>query len=203
MYIPKHFRNENIDEVRSFLERYSFGIVVSPVDERPFAAHIPLELGKNAAGQDVLNGHLSIANPIWKALSNQEGQVLAIFQGPNTYVSASWYDHENVSTWNYIAVHVYGRVRIQTETEVYNALKKMVDKYEAITGTGLQVENYSAGYMAQQMKGLVGIEIAIEEIQAAYKLSQNRDDENHGRVVQALKESQDPEAQALANLMKR
>jgi len=203
MYIPKLFRNENLAEVRDFLHRYSFGIVVSQVEGRPFAAHIPLELDQNAAGQDVLTGHLSIANPIWKALSEHEGQVLAIFQGPNTYISSTWYNHENVPTWNYTAVHVYGKVRIQNADEVYQSLKKMVDKYEAITGTGLKVENYSAGFMEKQMKGLVGIEIAIEEIQAAYKLSQNRDEESHANVVKALQASGDPEAQAVAKLMER
>jgi transcriptional regulator len=203
MYVPKLFRNENLAEVRDFLHRYSFGIVVSQVEGRPFAAHIPLELDQNAAGQDVLTGHLSIANPIWKALSEYEGQVLAIFQGPNTYISSTWYNHENVPTWNYTAVHVYGKVRLQTADEVYISLKKMVDKYEAITGTGLKVENYSAGFMEKQMKGLVGFEIAIEEIQAAYKLSQNRDEESHANVVKALQASGDPEAQAVAKLMEK
>ena len=105
MYIPHYFKNKNLDEVKEFLSRNSFGILINSIDSKLWATHIPLELEKNKEGQDVLVGHISKSNPQWKNFSKNE-EVLAIFQGPNSYISSTWYKDENVPTWNYIAVHV-------------------------------------------------------------------------------------------------
>ncbi|MCU0354015.1 MAG: FMN-binding negative transcriptional regulator, partial [Cytophagales bacterium] len=97
MYIPKYHRNDNIDEVKSFIEQNSFGILVSQADSKLWATHIPLELDRNENNKDVLYGHISRGNPQWRYFSDNS-QVLAIFPGPHTYISSSWYDHENVPT---------------------------------------------------------------------------------------------------------
>ena len=112
MYIPSHFKNDDAAEVRDFLTKNSFGILISQADARLWATHIPLELDKNENGQDILTGHVSRGNPQWKNFADNSG-VLAIFPGPHSYISSSLYDHENVPTWNYIAGHIYGKIKIK------------------------------------------------------------------------------------------
>ena len=108
MYIPQHYRNENLKEVREFIINNSFGILINQIDGKPWATHIPLELDKDSNGKDILYGHIAKANPQWKYFDDAS-EVLCIFNGPHSYVSSSWYKEEEVPTWNYIAVHIYGK----------------------------------------------------------------------------------------------
>src|SRR5258705_824077 len=111
MYVPGYSRNDNIEEVKSFIKENSFAILVSNGSNKLHATHIPLELSTNENGKDILTGHISKANRQWKNFADND-RVLVIFNGPHAYVSSSWYDHENVPTWNYIAVHIYGTIKI-------------------------------------------------------------------------------------------
>ncbi len=201
MYIPRDYKNDNIDEIKNFILQNSFGILVINADEKITATHIPLELYKNEAGEDVLCGHISKANPQWKNFENTK-EVLAIFSGPHTYISSSWYDHENVPTWNYVAAHVYGTIHIMNDEQVLNALKRLVNKYEKASEKPVDVEKMTPGYVEKEMKGLVGFEIKITKIEAAYKLSQNRDKKNHDAIISELEKKGDPNSIAIANEMK-
>jgi transcriptional regulator len=90
MYIPAHYKNENLDEVREFIKQNSFGILVNQVNDRPWASHIPLELDVDKHGQEVLLGHISRANFQLEDF-RKEQEVLCIFNGPHSYISSSWY----------------------------------------------------------------------------------------------------------------
>lgn len=196
MYIPAIYKNENVEEIRSFLKSNSFGILVNQTQGKLWGTHIPLELETNAQGKEVLYGHISKENPQWQSFENNN-DVLAIFSGPNSYISSSWYDHENVPTWNYIAVHVYGKTRIIEEAEMLFALKKLVDKYEADSKNPVRIENLSEETM-KQTNGLVAFEIEITEIQAVKKLSQNRDDKNHSHIITELEKCPHQNANSIA-----
>ncbi len=185
MYIPSKYKITDIEEVRSFIQSNSFGILINILDEKPWATHIPLELETNSAGEAVLIGHVSKGNPQWKAFA-ENPQVMAIFAAPHAYISSSWYDHENVPTWNYIAVHVYGRLQVMEGEALFQALKKLVDRYEANSEKPVQLEKMSPEYVQREMRGIVGFEIKIEEIHAAKKLSQNRDNNNFQAVINEL-----------------
>ncbi len=198
MFIPAHYKNENISEVKQFLKENGFGILVSQVDGKPWATHIPLELDVDNEGNDVLVSHIAKANPQWKQFS-ENTEVLCIFNGPHSYISSSWYQEEEVPTWNYIAVHVYGKLRILDEQAVLASMHKLVDKYEQNSECPVSINNLSAKTM-RQIKGVVGFEIGITEIQAAKKMSQGRE-QDHPRIVQEL-EKQDPQAIAVAKVMK-
>lgn len=202
MYVSKLNRQEDLEEVRNFLKTNGFGILVNQTDGRLWATHIPLVVEKNAAGQDVLSSHVSIANPQWKDFADDR-EVLAIFQGPHAYVSSSWYDHENVPTWNYIAVHVYGKTRILRGDETLEALKKMVNKYEAASKNPVTVEGMSEKFLESHVRGIVCFEIVVSEIHAAYKLSQNRDDKNYSKIMEELNLRGDAESLAVAAEMAR
>lgn len=198
MYIPEQYKNENLTEVRNFLTKNSFGILVSQVDGKPWATHIPLELDMDKEGNDILVSHIAKANPQWKQFS-ETTEVLCIFKGPHSYVSSSWYAEEEVPTWNYIAVHVYGTLKIIDEQAVIASMHKLVDKYEQQSECPVSMNNLSAKTI-RQVKGVVGFEIKITQIQAAKKLSQGRE-EDHPRIIEEL-EKQDSKAVAVAKAMK-
>lgn len=200
MYIPELYKNENADEIKNFIKNNSFGILVNQTDGKLWGTHIPLELETNFQEKEVLFGHLSKENPQGKSFENNN-EVLAIFNGPHAYISSSWYDHENVPTWNYIAVHVYGKVRIIEGEEMLFAMKKLVDKYESASKNPVRIENLSAETM-NQIKGITAFEIEITEIQAVKKLSQNRDDKNHNTIISELEKRNDGNSCAIAKAMK-
>ncbi len=200
MFIPKMFKNENIEEVKAFLEANSFGILINQTDGKLTGTHIPLELDVDAEGNDILLGHIAKANPQWKNF-NDKAEVLAIFNGPHAYVSSSWYGHENVPTWNYVAVHVYGKIKIIEGEELLNSLKKLVNKYEQGNSNPISVDKLSDKTM-RQVRGIVGFSIKITEIQAAYKLSQNRNDEDYNNVVDKLEKTNNAVSMGLAKEMK-
>ena len=200
MYIPHQYKNEDLKEVKDFICANSFAILVNQVDGRPWAAHIPLELDQNMKGEDVLVGHIAKANPQWKSFES-ESKILAIFNGPHSYISSSWYKEEEVPTWNYIAVHVYGNIRIQGENELYRSLNNLVDKYEKDSEQPISLGSLSKQTM-RQIRGVVGFEIQITDIHAAYKLSQGRP-EDHTRIIDELEQKKGAGAMSVASEMKK
>ena len=180
MYTPEIYKNENQEEIKKFLQENSFGILINQTNGKLWATHIPLELDTNENGATILSGHISKENPQWNGFIDND-QVLAVFSGPHSYISSSWYDHENVPTWNYIAVHVYGKIKIIEGETVIESLKKLVDKYEQKSENPVRIEDLSQKIMLQS-RGIVAFEIEITEIQATRKMSQNRDEKNYQNI---------------------
>ncbi|RFS15410.1 FMN-binding negative transcriptional regulator [Emticicia sp. C21] len=201
MYIPKIFKNENPEEIEEFIRQNSFGILVSLKNGIPLATHIPIEL-EERDGKKVLCGHLARANEQWRSFDENK-EVLTIFIGPHAYISASWYKGESVPTWNYVAVHVYGKIRIIEGQDLWQSLKKLVDKYEQASENPVSIETMSEKMVENQMRAIVGFEIEITDIQAKYKLSQNRNPEDYQRVVEHLQQSPDPIARHVSELMQK
>ncbi|URC13002.1 FMN-binding negative transcriptional regulator [Flavobacterium sp. B183] len=199
MYTPDLYKNEDPESIRAFLKENSFGILINQTNGKLCATHIPIELEVNSDGKEILQGHLSKLNPQAEGFAEND-QVLAVFTGPHSYISSSWYDHENVPTWNYIAVHVYGRIKIVDEATSIEQLKKLVDKYEANSVNPVRVENLSTKTM-REARGIFGFEIEIDEIQATKKLSQNRDDHNYKNIISELEKTENPQAIAVAKEM--
>lgn len=200
MHIPNHYKNEDLKEVKGFLTENSFGILINQTNGKLTGTHIPMELDRDEHGDDVLVGHISKANPQWENFHNNE-EVLAIFNGPHAYVSSSWYEKENVPTWNYIAVHVYGEIKIIEGEELLGSLKKLVGKYEVNSVNPVSVEKMSAKTL-KQINGIIGFSIKINEIQAAYKLSQNRTESDYHTIVDELENIEDISSNRVAEEMK-
>lgn len=201
MYTPEIYKNENQEEIRNFIHHNGFALLINQVNGKPWATHIPLVLETNSDGKEVLVGHLSIENPQAKSLQNGS-EILAVFSGPHAYISSSWYDHENVPTWNYIAVHVYGIIRILNYDETIASLKKLVDKYEAKSENPICIEDLSEKTM-RQARGIVAFELEITSIEASKKLSQNRDSKNYLNIISELEKRNDNQSINIANEMKK
>lgn len=202
MYIHPLNCWEKDPEVIEFIQKNAFAILISQVAGKPWATHLPFVLDKNSAGEPVLHGHLAKANLQWKSFLEEE-EVLVIFQGPHAYISSSWYNHENVPTWNYLAVHVYGKLRIIEGEELMHHLKTLVDTYEYGRPNRVHLENMSQSYVESQVRALVGIEVKVGEVQASAKLSQNRDEINYRNIIHKLEESDQPLEKQVANEMKK
>lgn len=201
MYIPNIYKNDDPESIRDFLRTYSFGILVNRNYGKLWATHTPMELEVNNEGKEVLYGHISRENPQWQSFASGE-QVLAIFNGPNSYISSSWYDHENIPTWNYSAVHVYGKIRIIEGESVMTFLRKLIDKYEADSANPLHLDDLSSETLLES-RGIVCYEIEIQEIDAVNKMSQNRDEKNFNSIIDELEKTGKPNAIAVAQEMKK
>jgi transcriptional regulator len=200
MYIPDSYKNQNIEEVKEFLKANSFGILVNQVAGKITGTHIPMELDQDQNVEDVLVGHIAKRNPQSKNFQ-EDAEVLAIFNGPHSYISSSWYQKEDVPTWNYIAVHVYGTVKIIEGEALFEAMKKLVDKYERNSEKPVSVEKMSSKTL-QQINGVVGFSIKIQEIQAAYKLSQKNEEDYH-TITSELNKNGDSNSISIAEEMRK
>ncbi len=199
MYVHSYSRVSESQEVLDFINQNGFATLVSIVEGRLWASHIPLMLSKDGTE---LNGHVSRGNKAWRNFSEQT-EVLCIFQGPHTYISSSWYDHENVPTWNYLAVHAYGNIKIQEGEELLASLKDLTNKYEKHSQKPVTVEGMNKKYLETELKGIVGVSIKITSIEASFKLSQNRDDKNYDEIIRQLKARGDASSLEVASEMLR
>ena len=203
MYIPKHYEEKDWLEIEQLIREFGFAVVVNVQNQLPVATHIPLELSKNETEDWVLTGHVSKANPQWKSFEANP-HVLAIFMGPHAYVSPTWYSHKNVPTWNYRAVHVYGVVRILEGEELRIALSRLMDRYEKLHAEQpMKMEEIPANILEKDLSGLVAFEIKIERVEAASKLSQNRDAESYQGVIDHLKISEAYDSKQIAEEMEK
>jgi transcriptional regulator len=202
MFVPKLYRNENRKEIIEFVSANNFGILISQqAQKRIIATHIPF-ICQESGDQFYLTSHMSKSNEQWQTLEASE-EVLLIFQGAHTYISSSWYDHVNVPTWDYIAVHLYGKCRLLNETETILHLKELVDQHEATEKKPVSLDSMGHDYVAKEMKGLVAFEIEITDIFSAFKLSQNRNEKNLDLIIAALEERNDENSVAIASALKK
>jgi transcriptional regulator len=126
-----------------------------------------------------------------------------MFQGPNAYISSSWYGHEEVPTWNYQAVHVYGKASILEKDELIEELTVMLEKYEKHRKNPVLWNKLSPQLLESQLKGIVGLKIKVGEIQAAYKLSQNRNEADFIKIIDKLQNEGNPNSKQMAELMEK
>jgi transcriptional regulator len=203
MYIPKIFKVEDNQEILDFIKKNSFATLISVnSDGLPIATHIPIELEMSEDSTPVLKGHVSRANP-HAQLFKEGATALAIFTGAHSYISSSWYEKENVSTWNYSAVHVYGKIRQLTEEELLESVEKLTSKYEAGVEKPLLVTQMSTDYVKRELRGIVGFSMTLDDVQAKAKLSQNRKDADYQHIITQLEKTTDQQAQQIATEMRK
>jgi transcriptional regulator len=201
MFIPSHYRNNDIQSIVNFVRNNPFAIVSTSGAGLPEATHIPIEVVETESGL-ILQGHVSRANPHWKDFEMNH-RALAIFSGPHTYVSSAWYNHANVPTWNYMAVHDSGPIEIVSEKELYQSLQKLMNHYEGNRENPVIIENLPAEMIDKYLKGIVGFNIHVEKLEGKWKLSQNRDKEDFENSIKELEKVNDINAKLVADEMKK
>jgi transcriptional regulator len=198
MYIPKLYREDDREKILEFLRQNNFPALVTYDGGKPIATHLPVEVIEGEDGALTILGHMSRANPQWKSFG--EGEVLLIFQGAHAYISLRWYNHVNVPTWNYMMVHLYGKVRLVKGDELYSLLSRLVKKHEE--QSSYRLENLPAEFVQKEMNGVVGLAVDVTRIEAGYKLSQNRSDEDHANIIRELEKRGDDDSEGIAKFMR-
>ena len=199
MYTPKLYREVDLAKILSFLKQNEFVTLVSYDGEKPVASHLLVEV-KEEGEQLFVSGHMSRANPLWKTFENN-AELLLIFQGPHTYISPTWYNHVNVPTWNYQSVHVYGKPRLVTDyQEVYALLRRLIERNES--ESHYSMDTLPQDLVEKEIKGVMAFQVEVTRIEANYKLSQNRNDEDYWNIVSRLEERSDELSHDVAEAMK-
>jgi transcriptional regulator len=200
MYTPKQFANTDQGAILAFMKAFSFAAIVTAEDSLPLATHLPFTIFERE-GQLVLSAHFAKANPQWRQLETQTS--LVIFSEPHAYISPSHYDNPvSVPTWNYIAVHAYGKGRVITDVaEGFQALEAMIDNYEA--GYRAQWNTLPEDYKLKMLNGIVPFEILVTDLQATEKLSQNKTAVEKERIINTLSGSEVGADRQIADYMKK
>ncbi len=209
MYVPPAFREDRPEVLRAAIRASGLAILVSSGPEGPIASHVPLMLDEAdgpemAKGGGVLLGHLARANPQWR-VSAGTSAALAIFPGPDAYISPSWYatKRENgkvVPTWNYIAIHAYGQITFFDEPDALHALvTRLTLAHEGGRPAPWAVTDAPADFIASQLKGIVGFRLAITRLEGKWKMSQNRPMPDRVGVIEGLEQEGTAEAAAVAD----
>ena len=194
MYIPPSYAEPDRSVLFDFIEQQPLAILVSSTAEgSPYATHLPLVLDRAAGGGGgVLEGHFARANPHHRLLASGTREVLVIFPGPDAYVTPEWYPAKRehgkvVPTWNYVAVHAYGSLRLRDDDAFLRAhLDALTSRHEAHRPVPWQVSDAPDAYVAQLLKAIVGFEIAITRLEGKWKMSQNRSAADIDGVVHGL-----------------
>jgi transcriptional regulator len=201
MYIPKKHKAPDRASEIEYIRKNGFATLVSLQSGSPIATHLPLYLHQDE-GSNSLWGHIAKGNPQTTAIKDG-AEVLAIFMNTHSYVSSSWYDHINVPTWNYIAVHVYGKLKIMEGEALITNMRSLVHKYEDGRQNRYHLEDMPPSELQANLNGIVGFELSMDRVESAFKLSQNRDDQDFKSVVANLKkDGGDTTAEAMIELRK-
>jgi transcriptional regulator len=191
MYIPKHFNQPDKIEAISFIERNSFGQLISMVEGHLFTSHLPFLISSDGSA---MLCHMARQNPQWETIEGQE--ILVTFQGPHDYISPGWYTSPGVPTWNYQVAHVYGICRvIHSAEELAAIVERLTQNQES-----RYQKPWTPEYSESMLKGIVGLEVSVTEIQCKFKLNQNRSAKDRSGVIGALEEQGSGE---LASAMKK
>ena len=199
MFIPKIYKSEDQELMKEIISENGFALLISD-KEKLAATHSMFLLNENG-GNFYLETHISKANFQAKVLKDGD-EVLCDFLGAHSYISSSWYNHQNVSTWNYEAVQVRGKVKLMNDDELYEHLRKLTFKYEKSQKCPMLVENMGADFVKKEMKGAFGINIYPTEIFIANKLSQNRKEEDFKNIIKELEQSSDENSKNIAEKMR-
>jgi transcriptional regulator len=187
-------------KIVDFMKRFSFATLVTSKEDFPIATHIPFVI-KEEDDKVLLLSHVAKQNDQWKQI--EDGPVLVIFNEPHAYISPANYEKDlNVPTWNYIAVHAYGRGQLMTEEEkVVSLLETTIANYDASYRE--QWNRLPEKYKLGQMMGIVAFTIEVTEIQAKEKLSQNKTHGEQQKIIHTLSGSNDTNEQITAEYMKQ
>lgn len=209
MYTPAIFQENRIDVLHELMRAHPFATLISVQDFLPAADHIPLVLHPTASENGTLRGHIAKQNPLWELRREEIPQpVLAVFHGPQTYITPSWYPSKQahgkvVPTWNYVVVHAHGYLHFRDDAAwILEHLKALTRQHEKHQRIPWDVGDAPDDFIERQLAHIVGFEIPIAQIIGKWKVSQNRSDPDRAGVEAGLRAEDDPNAQAIEHLMR-
>ena len=191
MYTPTHFQETRPEVLRGFMRRHPLAAVVTSTPEGLTANHVPLVFDPATGAHGVMRGHVARANPVWRSVTSGS-PVLAIFQGPDHYVTPSWYpgkaDHGKVvPTWNYAVVHAHGTIAWREDAAWLRAfLDVLTEGHEAHRAQPWHVADAPGKYIERMLASIVGFEIAVTSLSGKWKLGQNRSPADRAGVASGL-----------------
>ncbi|MGY3608818.1 MULTISPECIES: FMN-binding negative transcriptional regulator [unclassified Bradyrhizobium] len=205
MYVPPAFKDDEVESILATIRSAGLANLVTATADGPLATPLPLFLEETEGQHGVLYGHLAKSNPQWRAASN--GEALAIFMGPEAYVTPSWYATKQetgkvVPTWNYIAVHAYGPVEFFQEPErMLEVVTRLTNVHETSRTNPWAVSDAPADFIAAQLRGIVGVRIPVTRFEGKRKMSQNRPEADRIGVAAGLAASEKPQDREVAPLI--
>ncbi len=207
LYIPPHFRETDKNRLQAEIARIGFATLTTVGADGPIISHLPVILDKSIGEFGQLRCHVARANPQWRD-SDFSKSALAVFMGPDTYISPSWYPSKQehgkaVPTWNYVSICARGRIEVfQNRDELAAHVTELSNLHEAAFPEPWQVSDAPSDYIERQLRGIVGFRFTIDALEGKMKLSQNRSDADRAGVTEALGASSDANARAISERMK-
>jgi transcriptional regulator len=208
MYIPNSFAERDRETLFAFMEAYPLATLVTTSETGLFATHLPLLVNRDSGPMGTLFGHIARANAHSRYVAAEGTQALVIFTGPDAYITPEWYRTKQetgrvVPTWNYIAVHVYGSVRLRDDASFLRPhLEALTRQHEGSRPTPWHVSDAPPDYIEQQLKAIVGVELEIDRLEGKWKMSQNRVAADIDGVIRGLGESEVAQDRAVAAIVR-
>lgn len=206
MYTPSQLREERLPVLHSLITEHPFGALVTCGEQGPTAEHIPFVLHSDESDNGTLRGHVGRHNPLAQQI-NDGVPTLVIFQGPQTYITPTWYpskaEHGKVvPTWNYALVHAYGKLSfVHDEIWLREHLESLTLSQEADQRIPWKPDDAPATFLNRQITGIVGVEIKIDRFEGKWKVSQNKGPSDRNGVVDGLRAVDTDETNAMAKLV--
>jgi transcriptional regulator len=203
VYVPAAFKEDRIPVLHEMIRRIRLGMLVTLGRDGLVASHLPMLIDAEPAPFGTLSGHMARGNPQWRTL-DPEVEALVIFAGPQAYITPSWYATKPltgkvVPTWNYVAIHAYGALRLIDDPEHTRAhVTRLTDAQESARDKPWHVTDAPEDFIAGMVKGIIGFELAITRLDGKWKMNQNRPAEDRAGVVEGLtREGGSPEVAAM------
>ena len=205
MYIPPAFRDDDTASLHAVIKASRLANLITATDEGLVGTPLPLFLDDSEGEFGTLYGHVARANPQWSLQPTSDA--LAIFMGPDAYITPSWYQTKQetgkvVPTWNYVAVHAYGEIEFFDDADrLREVVTRLTDLHETGRADPWAVSDAPAEYLRSQLKGIVGLRLPISRLDGKKKMSQNRNAADRQGVAQGLAQSANPVDQHVAKLI--
>ena len=202
MYVPAHFAEDRASVLHGAIREHGFATLVSMTDRGLIASHIPLLLDAGTGPHGTLIGHLARPNP---QASGAIGEALAIFQGPEGYITPSYYETKRetgmvVPTWNYTAIHAHGHLRFFDDRDrLLDIVTRLTTLHESKRAAPWAVSDAPGDFTRGMLNGIIGLELTITRLEGKWKMSQNRPEADRAGVIAGLRaEGHDALAEAVA-----
>ncbi|HEY3349009.1 MAG TPA: FMN-binding negative transcriptional regulator [Thermoanaerobaculia bacterium] len=204
MFVRPCWQPWHAEAAFELIESFPWALLVQNGDDGPFATNLPFILDRSRGPRGTLLGHIARANDHARVLDEARGSALVVFEGPQSFITASWYPNRDMpGTYYYTAVHCHGRVRIQTPAELEASLAALNAKMEGPLPNGWKMDEVPHSEIARRLPSIVGFEVAIERLEAKFKLGQDEPLKDALAVADHLAASAESSAKVLAGMVRR